>query len=112
MLSASIADQLRRRGHDVEASQGNPGLEGKPDPDLLRAARDLDRVLVTDNVADFARLHTRFLTSGEDHVGIVLVSPGRFPRSKRTIGIWVADLDTFLHEHPEASPKNACIWLQ
>ncbi len=111
MLDASIAEQLRRRGHDAEAAQGNAGLEGKKDPDLLRAARQLDRVIVTDNVQDFARLHQRFLASGEDHAGIILVSPTRFPRSKRTIGIRVEALDTFLHDHAEASLKNLCRWL-
>src|SRR5258708_40319212 len=89
MLSASIAEQLRRQGHDAQATQGNAGLEGKPDPELLRAAREVGRALVTDNVADFARLHRQFLSSGEDHAGVVLVSPRRFPRSKRTIGLWV-----------------------
>jgi len=111
MLATSIAEQLRHRGHDAEATQGNAPLEGKKDPELLRAARELDRVIVTDNVQDFARLHQQFLASGEDHAGIILVSPTRFPRSKRTIGIWVAALDTFLHDHPEASLKNICTWL-
>lgn len=111
MLDASIAEQLRRRGHDAEATQGNPGLEGNKDPDLLRAARELDRVVVTDNVQDFARLHKRFLASGEDHAGIVLASPTRFPRSKRTIGLWVEALDTFLQNHAETSLMNTCMWL-
>ncbi len=111
MLDAGMAGQLRQRGHDAEAVQGNPELEGAKDPDLLRAARELDRVLVTDNVRDFVRLHQRFLASGEDHAGLVLASPARFPRSKRTIGAWVNALDRYLREHAEASLKNLCTWL-
>jgi uncharacterized protein with PIN domain len=111
MLDAGIAEQLRHRGHDAEATQGNPGLEGKKDPDLLRAARELDRVVVTDNVQDFARLHQRFLASSEDHGGIILASPAQFLRSKRTIGLWVEALDTFLHDNAETSLKNICTWL-
>src|SRR5487761_32115 len=111
MLAVSIAEQLRRRGRDAEATQGNAALEAKKDPDLLRAARKLDRVIVSDNVQDFARLHQQFRVSGEDHAGIILVSPTRFPRSKHTIGIWFEALDTFLHDHREASLKNICTWL-
>ena len=111
MLDASIAEQLRLRGHDATAIQGNTELEGKRDPELLRSAGELDRAVVTDNIADFARLHGRFLAAGEDHAGIILVSPARFPRSKRTIGLWVEALADFLEEHAEASLKNTRVWL-
>ncbi len=111
MLNASIAEQLRRRGHDAQATQGNTGLEGKKDPDLLRAARELDRVIVTDNVQDFARLHRQFLVVGEDHAGIILVPPSRYPRSKRTLGLWVNALDAFVRDRSETSMKNICTWL-
>ena len=111
MLDAGVAEQLRRRGHDAEAIQSNPGLEGKKDPDVLRAARELDRVVVTDNVQDFARLHQQFLTSVEDHAGIILASSARFPRSKQTIGLWVEALDGFLLDHPDVSLRNICTWL-
>jgi predicted nuclease of predicted toxin-antitoxin system len=111
MLNARIAEQLRRRGHDAEAIQGNAELEGKKDPEVLRAARELARVIVTDNVQDFTRLHQLFLASAEDHAGIILVSPSRFPRSKRTIGMWVKALDTFLRHHSETSLKNTITWL-
>jgi len=46
MLDATIAEQLCRRGHDVAATHGNAQLEGKQDPELLRAALELDRALV------------------------------------------------------------------
>lgn len=55
------------------------------DPDLLRSASEQGRVLVTDKVQDFARLHQRFVTSGESHAGILLVSPRRYPRAKGPI---------------------------
>jgi len=111
MLDASIAEQLRLRGYDATAIQGDAELEGKQDPDLLRSAGELGRAIVTDNVADFARLHQRFLAAGEDHAGIILVSPARFPRSKRTIGLWIEALAAFLEDHSEASLKGICVWL-
>ena len=111
MLDATIAEQLCRRGYDVVATQGNAELEGKQDPELLRAAFELDRAIVTDNVADFARLHRQFLAAGAEHSGIILVPPARFPRSKRTIGIWVEALAGFLERHEGASLMNTYTWL-
>ncbi len=111
MLDAAIAEQLSERGHDVEAVQGNPELEGKTDPDLMRAAAERRRVLVTDNVQDFARLHQQVVRSGESHNGILLVSPRRYPRAKGTIRIWVDGLDKFIRGHDKDSLENQIYWL-
>ena len=111
MLHPTIAEQLCRRGYDVAATQGNAELEGKQDRELLRAAGEQDRAIVTDNVADFALLHRQFLAAGEEHSGIILASPARFPRSKRTLGIWIEAVATFLEGHEGASIKNTCTWL-
>lgn len=112
MLDATIAERLRQRGHDVHAVQEHPDLLGTKDPELLRKALVLGRVLVTDSVQDFARLHQQLVTSGEDHAGIILVSPESFPPSKGTIRIWVGALDRWLRDHPETSMGTACAWLK
>ena len=113
MLGAEIAIQLRRGGWDVEAIQGNPTLEGKKDLDGLQAARDLGRVLVTENVRDFARHHREVLAAGEGHCGLLFTSRRRLPRSKGSIGLWVATLDRHLRaQTPGASLENACSWLR
>lgn len=111
MLDATIAEQLRERGHDVTAVQGDPELESKKDPELLRAARERNRVLVTDNIVDFARLHQEFVRAREDHGGILLASPSSFPRSKRTIGVWVRALDRLLMDESAADLRNLCSWI-
>lgn len=111
MLDVTIAAQLRNRGHDVEAVQGNAELEGRTDPDLLRAASEGGRILVTDNVQDFARLHKQFVRSGESHAGILLVSSRRYPRAKGTIRKWADGLDKFLKAHEEGSLENQTYWL-
>lgn len=111
MLDASIAEQLRKLGHDVEAVQGNAELEGRTDPELLRAASERGRVLVTDNVQDFARLHQQFVRSGEAHAGILLASPRRYPRAKGTIRKWAAGLDTFMRAHEKGSLESQVYWL-
>ena len=112
MLHPSIAQQLRKRGYDIEAIQGNADLEGQEDAAVLRLATASSRVLVTDNVDDFVRLHRLFLAEGEDHAGILLASPRNLPRSKRTIGLWVKTLSAFLRASSSESLKNECRWLQ
>lgn len=111
MLDPAIAEQLRKRGHDVEAVQGDVELEGRADPDLLRAASERARVLVADNVQDFARLHQRFARSGEAHAGILLVSPRRYPRAKGTIRKWVDGLEKFLNAHEGDPLESQSYWL-
>jgi len=111
MLDATIAERLRQRGHDVVTVQGDSDLQGKKDPELLQAARAMRRVLVTDNVQDFARLHQQFLAANEAHAGILLAAPASFPRSKRTIRIWVTALDRYLRESGQASLDGLCTWL-
>ena len=111
MLHERIAQELRKRGHDVEAIQRNVELEGRDDAAVLRHATASGRVLVTDNIEDFVRLHQLFLAEGEDHKGILLASSAKLPRSKRTIGLWVTALHSFLRENPRQSLKNECRWL-
>jgi hypothetical protein len=113
MLDAEIAVQLQRHGWDVDAIQGNPTLQGKKDLDVLNAARDLGRVLVTENVRDFARHHREILAAGERHCGLLFTSRQRLPRSKGSIGLWVETIDRYLREQtPGASLENACGWLR
>jgi predicted nuclease of predicted toxin-antitoxin system len=111
MLDAVIAERLRQRGHDAVAVQGNPDLQGKKDPELLQAAHALGRVLVTDNIQDFARLHQLLAATGQEHAEIILVSPATFPRAKGTIRKWVDGLDRYLREHGKTSLENLCTWL-
>jgi hypothetical protein len=62
---------LRVRGVDVRTASDD-GMCGRPDVDQLRWATEQCRVLYSFNVGDFYALHTRFLTSSEQHAGIVL----------------------------------------
>lgn len=51
MLSARIAEGLRRRGHDVTAVDEQPDLRGLPDPSLFEVAQREARAIVTYNRA-------------------------------------------------------------
>jgi hypothetical protein len=81
--SRFAAQQLRQRGHDIEAAADDPLLAALPDEDLLRAAARHDRVVVTGNAQDFDRIARAWAAAGEHHAGIIFTSPRRYHRGSR-----------------------------
>ena len=104
MYPATIAEQLRARGHDV-ASIHEPDyrhLEGVPDEDVFAAALVDERALVTENVPDFRRLEGQALARGEPTPILIYTTDRRFPRGNpATIGRLVLALDTLLAANPD-----------
>jgi predicted nuclease of predicted toxin-antitoxin system len=99
MLSPVIANRLRDRGHDVEAIAGGEHAE-LSDSDVLDLARSQRRVLVTNNVVDFRRLHHDAIApGGPGHFGIIFM-PGAYRRAKADIGRIVKALEAKLREFP------------
>jgi hypothetical protein len=103
MYSATIAEQLRRRGHDA-VSVHDPHyrrLEGAPDEDVFATAADEERALVTENVPDYRRLEAEALARGGQHAGLIFTTNRQFPRGEpATIGRLVLALDKLLAERP------------
>ena len=97
-LSPAVADQLRRRAHDVVAV-AEVGLRGVPDELVLAQAIGDRRAIVTGDIRDFRALHAGLLMQGKTHYGVVLV-PGRFRLSPRGIGGLVKALDELLNRFP------------
>ena len=83
MHAPAVAAELRGRGHDAVAVKERPEMIGLPDRELLVAASAEGRALVTENVKDFAVLHTSMAAVGENHAGLVFTHPRRFPRHAR-----------------------------
>jgi len=109
MLSHRIAQQLQSRGFDIEAITDHPELRSLHDEPLLRTLREAGQAIVTDNVADFTRLHAQFLAQALPHAGIVCCT---IPRSMATIGRWVDALDAFLAAaEPDVTLAQRCVWL-
>lgn len=81
MHAPSIADALTARGWDVVVVAAAPELRGLPDEDLLAHASTTARALVTENVADFAPLASRWLGERRDHAGLIFTNPRRFNRA-------------------------------
>jgi hypothetical protein len=70
-MDSDFTSALRVRGVDVRTA-GDDGMCGRLDLDQLRWATAQGRVLYSFNVGDFYALHTKFLTDGEPHAGIIL----------------------------------------
>jgi len=111
MISPRIADALRAAGHDTLAVAEEVTLRALPDDELLEQATAATRILVTRNVADFARLHAQWLAEGRRHHGLVMVTQRSFPQNRSFVGALTAAL---LHceELPQIAEEGALFFLQ
>jgi hypothetical protein len=112
MHAPRVAALLRDLGHEAVAVKERADLIGLPDEDLLRAATAEGRVIVTENVKDFAVLHRRVAAEGQRHVGLVFTHPRRFPSAGRNHVRVLADaLDVFLSKHGSMlSDAESFVW--
>lgn len=78
MLSPNAAGALNELGHDAVSVQA-AGLLGAPDQDVFDLAVREVRVIVTENVADFAVLLQRCMSREEPCVPVVFVRRSDFP---------------------------------
>jgi len=111
-FSPLVAEELRKRGHDVVAAAAIPELRHREDADLLAWGTSQRRALVTENAADCVRLHQLHLSRGDRHYGIVLTSPRRFPSNRAGIFPLVRALDKLLQSFQEEDALLADLqWL-
>jgi Domain of unknown function (DUF5615) len=99
-ISAAVAEQLRRRGHDVVAVT-EIELHGSDDETVLARAIDDGRALVTNNIRDFRLIHARHLTQDVAHHGIVFVPSSAYTLRRTGIGALVKALDELLVALPK-----------
>jgi hypothetical protein len=79
MYPPTLAGALRSSG--VEASTvADSGLAGCADLDILVFAAVEGYVVLTENVADFARLASERVTAGMHHAGVLIALSSRFSR--------------------------------
>jgi predicted nuclease of predicted toxin-antitoxin system len=97
MWSAAIAEQLRRRGHDVIAVKEQPNLRGQADAVIFSTAQAAQRIIVTENVADFRELASNELQQGRTYAGLIFTTNRRYSQhDHRTMGRIVEALDRLL----------------
>jgi predicted nuclease of predicted toxin-antitoxin system len=116
MISATVAEQLRDRGHDVVAVQDGDleHLRGIDDCELLDHAAQQRRAVVTDNIPDFVRCHQRRLDRHQPHYGLLLFTNDTFPRHRQDafVGQVLAALEQQLQAHPDDDDSGWIRWLQ
>jgi flavorubredoxin len=82
--SDALIAALRSRGINL-LTTSEAGMTGRADDEQLRFAASLKRVIITSNIADFARLHAQWLKQQLKHNGIILIQqqkwgPGELAR--------------------------------
>jgi predicted nuclease of predicted toxin-antitoxin system len=105
MFAPTIAEQLRRRGHDV-ASVDDPEyrtLEGAPDDQIWAMAIADDRALVSENVRDFRRIESDALARADPIARLILTTDRQFPRGDPgTVGL----LDVAQHRASDLAARG------
>jgi predicted nuclease of predicted toxin-antitoxin system len=99
MLPPETAPELNRRGHDA-TSVAHLGLAGQVDPVVFDRAVDEGRVVVTENVADFAALLDQRVRNDQPATPVVFVRKADLPRR----GALPRHLAERLHTWAEANP--------
>lgn len=113
MWPATLAEELRRRGHDAVAVGEGPGLAHRGDDVLFDHAGKEARVVFTENVPDFVPLATGVLSTGGTFPGLLLTSNAAWPRGNPgTLGRVVRALDAFLSAHlSDTALQGRIEWL-
>lgn len=110
--NCAIAEELRQRGVDAVAIQHErPDLEGQDDDVVLRTATAERRVVVTNNVRDFAPLVEDFGLRGETHFGVIFTDDETFPRTQPGIGLIVRALAGFVQSTEDDDLLDSCLYL-
>jgi hypothetical protein len=86
-------------------------LEATDDYVVLEEAERMGRTLVTDNVPHFLAAHGRLMAEGKHRAGLLLASSRAYPRSKRTIGLWVRALNDVVLDHKDRPTEDLVTWL-
>ena len=107
MYSPRLAETLRVAGMDASTA-AEVGLTGAADPEVLAAAIAEERVLLTENVADFTRISAEHLIAGRHHPGVLIALSSRF--SRRAAG--VGPLVTAIQELAEQELNDCLVHLE
>jgi predicted nuclease of predicted toxin-antitoxin system len=100
MLPPAVAGELARRGHDA-VSVHDAGLGGADDTTVFDWAVSQNRVVVTENFADFATLLDQRLRAEQPCVPVVFVRKADLPRRGALAGHLGKKLDGWARAHPE-----------
>ena len=100
-----VGEALRERGHDVLAADQSPELE---DLELLRLAKEEDRIFVTSNVGDFMEHITEWAHAGESHAGIIMVA---YQVTRGRFGLLIRGIEQLLEGTSQEQWMDRIRWL-
>lgn len=106
MIGPRVAQTLRQEGLDVVAVVERTDLRSLGDEAVLEFAHEDDRVLVTRNISDFARLDRQWRAEGRPHRGLVMVTGNAFPQNRNLVGSLAAALARAAHQRELPSPGD------
>lgn len=95
----------------MAVTKDRPHLMGQDDHVVLREATAEQRVVVTNNVRDYAPLVDEFGLRGETHYGALFTDDDTFPRSEEGIGLLVRSLEQFVRDKAKDWLLNGCMYL-
>ncbi len=106
MFSDTIAQQLRTKGHDVQAVVADPSLASLPDGQILARAAATGRALVTANIKDFMPLDAQYRAAGQEHAAVILVSAKTFPQNRSYTSAVTSALAALLDERQQIEASH------
>jgi hypothetical protein len=112
MFSDTIAQQLRAKGHNVQAVVADPSLASLPDDQILARAAAAGRALVTANIKDFMPLDAQYRAAGQAHAGLILVSTKTFPQNRSFTSAVISALTAFLDEHQQIEASQVTFLMR
>jgi predicted nuclease of predicted toxin-antitoxin system len=95
-----LAELLAGLGHDA-LSVRDSGLSGAADDEIFELAVVQDRLMVTENFADFALLLEHRLSSNAPCVPVVFVRKANFPSGGSLATRLATHLDRWAADHPD-----------
>jgi len=78
------------------------------DLELLRLARDEDRVLITSNIGDFVEHITEWAQAGQSHAGVIMVS---YQVKKERFGLLIQSIERLLEDTSQEQWIDRIRWL-
>jgi len=78
------------------------------DLELLRLARDEDRVLITSNIGDFVEHITEWAQAGQSHAGVIMVS---YQVKKERFGLLIRSIERLLEDTSQEQWIDRIRWL-
>lgn len=111
MFSPAIADELNSRGVDCRAVVADTLLRALSDLEIFDAALLENRIVVTNNVADFESLRRARDAAGGPVPGLIYTSDATFPRTRAYVSRVAAALETAAVSH-ETARRGGVLWLR